>query len=656
MVTDLLFHSWRPQDRPTLNSWLLLALVVAIGAVLRFWGLGNIGLHGDEEVMSLSARSILENGTPILPSGMYYFRALPQLYMMASSVYFFGETEWALRLPSALMGTVGILAAYFLARRFLTVNWSIVFALVIALLPSMIALAQTARMYVFYVTFVMLLAAAIFRWERTQTIDSYLLAIVTCLISLSLHTLTVFAMFLFFYPGIVQGSVRLFTYGGIAFAMCLGGFRAISSLSGSQYFPLVTVAPDNDGGVSSQALSDPGLLPILIAFLVSAAIAGLAFFLARRRHASLDRAAWLGLSAACLASVVLFTFILQYHLAGLALLFGTIIAVRAGLSWRLIGIAGALLLALMAAQFIVTWEASASEDFKHFIVTTLGKPSPWPYVIFAGMAPLAVGAYGIVTLYFVIRFARGEEIPDHFLFMLVAVFAPVFLIGFFAEYLPERYVIGILPFFLLALFAGVLDIYRRFSSRVPMSTAVAHALTAAVLLAIIVNPVELRHNVNPHYSDFPYLTVSRGADHKGAAEFVLSKGGDEDHVTIAMDAQQQRYYLGEALDYYLRSLNSDRNSSFMRNGQMLNLYTGTPQIATGDELEEVLAEHERETIFIIGSGELMDNIPRYMGDGIWKTMADHDLEIVYEGRDGATNVWRYGAGSIGTDMAGKQGD
>jgi hypothetical protein len=646
-MTDRLFRSGRPQDEPTLYTWLFLALAVAIGAVLRFWGLGNIGLHGDEEVMSLSARSILENGSPILPSGMYYLRALPQLYMMAGSIHLFGETEWALRLPSALAGTLGVLAAYLMARRFLTAQWATLFALAIAVLPSLIALSQTARMYVFFVTLVMFFAAAVFRWERTESTGPYLLAIVICMVSITFHSLTVFATLLYFYPGIAKASVRLFAYGGVAFAASLGWFRAYSAWTSSQYFELVNVAPDDDGGLSSAALGEPGMLAILLASLAAASIAGVAFAVVRRKDASFDRAAWLGLSSGCLAGAVLFTLIVQYHLAGLALVLGALIGFRAKLSWRIIGAAGALVVALMAIRFVLLWQANAPDDFNHFIVTTLGKPSPWPYLIFAGMAPLAVGVYGIAALYFVIRFARGEGIPDHFLFMLMSVFIPLFLIGFFAEHLPERYVVGLLPFFLLAFFAGVLELLSR-SSATFGTKPVAQAACAVLLVALVVNPVELKHNVNPHYADFRHLTVSRGADHKGAAEFVLSRELDADDVLIAMDAQQQRYYLGEALDYYLRALNEDRNSSFMHDGQMLNLYTGTPQIATGEELKSVLDGNGADDIFILGSGELMSNLPRYMGDGIWETMGEYDLEVVYEGRDGATKVWHYRSGSTGT--------
>ena len=53
---------------------LLLSILVA-GTWLRFWHLGNVGLHGDEDIMGLAARGVVAHGLPILPSDMLYLRA-----------------------------------------------------------------------------------------------------------------------------------------------------------------------------------------------------------------------------------------------------------------------------------------------------------------------------------------------------------------------------------------------------------------------------------------------------------------------------------------------------------------------------------------------------------------------------------------------------
>src|SRR5262245_10751149 len=114
-----------PPRGPRRLELTLLAAIVAIGAVVRFWGLGSVGLHGDEKTMALPMEHILEHGTPVFPSGMFYARAIGQLYMMAASVASFGNTEWAMRLPSALCGVLLIWLAYYAGRRFLTPAWNL---------------------------------------------------------------------------------------------------------------------------------------------------------------------------------------------------------------------------------------------------------------------------------------------------------------------------------------------------------------------------------------------------------------------------------------------------------------------------------------------------------------------------------------------------
>ena len=97
-----LFRVTLPAAEETVLHWVLLGVVLCIGTFVRFWNLGGPGLHGDEETMAMAAMHIVQNGWPILPSGMFYPRGLSELYLMAASVQIFGESEWAFRLPSAL--------------------------------------------------------------------------------------------------------------------------------------------------------------------------------------------------------------------------------------------------------------------------------------------------------------------------------------------------------------------------------------------------------------------------------------------------------------------------------------------------------------------------------------------------------------------------
>jgi hypothetical protein len=614
---------------------------VAAGAALRFWGLGTLSLFGDEDVMSLATRALVEAGSPILPSGMYYVRALPQLYMMAASTSIFGDTEWALRLPSALIGTLGIGVAFWLARRFLSVNWALFFALVFALLPSMIEQSQTARMYGIYVICIMLFGIALFRWERTESTSAFLLSVAAALLAISFHSLAVFSIPLFFFPGLMKQSWRMLILGAIAFAGCLVIERQLNEWIGSHYFPLVERSSPASGEVEGM-LARPIDLGWLAAGVLGVVLAtGASLLFARSRKLSTLDTAWLVAAVACLAGAVALALLVQYHLAGIMFLVGTIFFVRAGFSVWVPAALGGLLATLLGVHAWLMWQSPDVRSINDLVEILAGTPYPKTYLSFSGFSPLGIVIYSAVFSYFAVQFARGRPLPDHVLFFLIAVFAPLFLMGFLAgQYIPGRYVIGFLPLFLLALVAGITDLINRYGDRLPGNTRAVGGVFALVVLLVFVSPADFWYNINPKHEDFPRLT-GRGVDHKGAAEFVLEQNLDEDDVVISMDTQQQVYYLEERVDYYMRSLTSGRNSSFMRDGRMLCLYTGRPQISTGAELADLLSEPVDREILIVGSGEIVANNFRGMSDGIPETMEAFDVEEVFLGRDGATRVWRY---------------
>lgn len=652
-MSEQVFAAWRPHDRETGPTWLLLAFVILAGAVLRFWGLGNIGLHGDEDVMALATRGILETGAPIIPSGMYYPRALPQLYLMALSVAAFGDSEWALRLPSAIAGTLMIAVAYWLARRFLTVRWSILFAAAVALLPSLIALSQTARMYVFFMAFAMLFAIAVFRWERTESMVDYCFAIAACVASLLFHALAVFAALLFFWPGLLKGSRRLFALGAAAFAICVVVFKLLGDWTSTQYFPLVS--QEAGGGSAAATLQNQvGLVPGAAGIAVIALAAAAAWLSARRRRYDAAQTSWFVFGIALLAAAGVLAVFIQYHLAALAWFFGTIFYVRSGRGVIAPALLAVGLLALFGWHAYAAWNSPDVQSLLNLAEALAGYPKPLPYFTLFLFSPLGVLVYALITVYFGISFARGRPLPDHCLLFLIAVFTPLFLMGWFEDsYVPLRYIAGLLPFFALSVFAGIRHLVVQSTSRGAGLPAIGHTIAAVVAMAVFIDPAELRRNVNPHYPDFPYLTEHRGVDHKGAAAFVIEQGSDQEDVVIVMDSQQQGYYLQDRMDYYMRSLTNKRNSSFMRNGQMLNLYTGAPQIASGDELARVVTDSAYDEILVVGSGEIEDNLELLTANGIWSTMQRFGFEEAWTGRDGATTIWRYrpaaraGAGTAG---------
>ena len=105
--------------------FIFLLSIVALGAILRLFGLSNFppSLNWDEVSHGYNAYSILKTGADewgkVFP--MFNFRAygdypLPlNLYFTIPFIFLFGLTEFAIRFPQALLGILTIISTYFLA-------------------------------------------------------------------------------------------------------------------------------------------------------------------------------------------------------------------------------------------------------------------------------------------------------------------------------------------------------------------------------------------------------------------------------------------------------------------------------------------------------------------------------------------------------------
>ena len=103
---------------------------------------------------------------------------------------------------------------------------------------------------------------------------------------------------------------------------------------------------------------------------------------------------------------------------------------------------------------------------------------------------------------------------------------------------------------------------------------------------------------------------------------------------------QQTYYLGQ-VDYWLRQIDDARHFSLLRDGRLIDQYTGTPVLGTGAELEAILDVRDGRDVYIIGSGEnFVDGEILFRGQGIANVLESDRLEVVFEGRDDKTTIWK----------------
>jgi hypothetical protein len=261
----------------------------------------------------------------------------------------------------------------------------------------------------------------------------------------------------------------------------------------------------------------------------------------------------------------------------------------------------------------------------------VGQPSIWQYIAassFSSGASLLV-LLGIVWA--LLRLARHRRLPDIWLYFILAVAAPLFLMGLTDWYFPPRYVeFALLPLLLTAL-AVAQNLWRRLTDNRSVPTSAATALAAMA----IVNPVALVHAVN---------AGAGFSDHKGAALYVKSHlnaaAGAPRDIVVAEDVLYPWYYLGH-VDYWLMGRAAARSFAERVDGVVVYQYTHTPLIGTADELRALIARRDRGTIWIVGSGEDMDDGRRFIrGPGISALLASGVLPEAYVARDGRTRVWR----------------
>ena len=146
-----------------LAGWLILAGLMVVGGVLRFWRLGELGLIVDEGYQATAVTAILEQGVPLMDSGYVYSRSFIFLYQQVLSTLLLGFSEWSMRLPATLWGLAGIATAAWFGRTLFGVRTGLVLAGLMAVSAWEVEFARYAR---FYTQFQVIYLVGLILWYR----------------------------------------------------------------------------------------------------------------------------------------------------------------------------------------------------------------------------------------------------------------------------------------------------------------------------------------------------------------------------------------------------------------------------------------------------------------------------------------------------------
>ncbi|GAC1355385.1 MAG: hypothetical protein NVSMB38_35610 [Ktedonobacteraceae bacterium] len=183
-----------PPTREQLLVWLPFWGVILLGAVLRFWGLGDKPLHHDESLHAYYSLQLMHNmenwSTCFSPTvscyqynpllhGPFQFHAIALVYKISQllGAYDNGVNTTTVRIAAATLGTVIVGLPYFL-RDYLGKFGAWIACFLLAVSPSMVYFSRFAREDIYMACFTLLLVVGAARYIRDRKLRWLIVAVV----------------------------------------------------------------------------------------------------------------------------------------------------------------------------------------------------------------------------------------------------------------------------------------------------------------------------------------------------------------------------------------------------------------------------------------------------------------------------------------------
>ena len=183
-----------PPSRSQVIGWLPFWGIILLGAILRFWGLGDKPLHHDESLHAYYALQLMKNDLqnwlscfnglvggcytydPLL-HGPFQFHAIALVYQISQWLHApdNGVNTTTVRIAAATLGTLVVGLPYFV-RDYLGRIGALLASLLLAVSPSMVYFSRFAREDIYLVCFTLLMVVSVARYVRDRKMRWLVLA------------------------------------------------------------------------------------------------------------------------------------------------------------------------------------------------------------------------------------------------------------------------------------------------------------------------------------------------------------------------------------------------------------------------------------------------------------------------------------------------
>jgi 4-amino-4-deoxy-L-arabinose transferase-like glycosyltransferase len=645
--TEICYLGEHLMEKTQHNTLLIIILLTVLAAFPRFYNLGHLGFQGDEETTSLASRSVAEGNGPKMPSGMPYYRALPQTWLNAISAKVFGfEKEISYRIPSAILGTLTIPLTFIVARSIVGFPVALIAALMLSFSEWHILVSREARMYAPFLLFYVLCGLSIWNWTSTGSKKYLLLGAIFFFAATTLHYLALLLFIFFLIPIAFPGWLRIQPWRLITFAL-------LAVITGELYSQLTS---NNDwftshGGygllIESNSATNIPWLPNALAhyppefILLCAALAAALGVWSVKLATQTDNFPGYRLRAVGFyvlgISCWFFALIGQLYGASILCLLFFLIHPENGFSIiKKLRVPGSILIIIA-----IIWVVTAMHEYS--IYEGLKSLTDFPFAYPAFMAQMLPGVSIIfigMCIYLVFYPQKSIDFPLRA--SAIAALAPILGIGLVSEGKGMRYLIETYPFIVLVASAGLLR-FSGYLCQILKISSHRNILASAILIVLsgilgghglpqAVGAATLRYGESLLSSKFEYYP-----DHKGAGEFVKNHRAPDD-IVLAEDVLQQYWYSG-SVDYWFRNIKDTSPYLYKTSdGLFRDIYVNSA-VATIDILTTLTQSNKR--IWLITSAETYPNRNYYLSEQQRKWLSDVETKYVpvFVGRDEITKVY-----------------